>query len=328
MICKKCGREYEDDMPKCLWCDAPNDSKVNSSGTNPADGTDPEEAAPLTECEVRGDQAIYWLKAFFFTSLVMIILPITAIYWVSTNTPFDIELVGIIVFFLLWLVPLYISALCPVLVLLWPVIALATLASCIFLVISLCKCVYHYCGWLHFSETEQSHFSKMRFSPDVAVIRTVIPVIGPVFQYFIFRDLLARQKEVLEWNHQDCRDLPNWLLPVISVSGFVMQSGLLTISILKEWLPIVWFASVLSGIILFASYIKIIRAISANTRTLLSPPETDTPPTDAPSDTPDFQPADAPCNTAASDERNNDTPSDTPNNELDHETPDNPQRPT
>ena len=41
MICKKCGREYDDDMPKCLWCDAPNDSKVNSSGTNPADGTDP-----------------------------------------------------------------------------------------------------------------------------------------------------------------------------------------------------------------------------------------------------------------------------------------------
>lgn len=28
MICKKCGREYEDDMPKCLWCDAPNDHHV------------------------------------------------------------------------------------------------------------------------------------------------------------------------------------------------------------------------------------------------------------------------------------------------------------
>ena len=233
MICKKCGRKYDDDMPKCLWCDAPNDSKVDFSGTNPADGTDPEDAAP-PECEARGKRAEYWLKAFFFTSLVMIILPITAIYWKSANGPLDINLLGIIVGFWVWLVPLYISALSPVLVLLWPVIALATLASCIFLVISLCKCIYHYCGWLHFSETEQSHFSKMRFSPDVAVIHTVIPVIGPVFQYFIFRDLLARQKEVLERNHQDCRDLPNWLLPVISVSGFVMQSGLLTISILKE----------------------------------------------------------------------------------------------
>ncbi|PWJ37604.1 hypothetical protein [Fibrobacter succinogenes] len=24
MICHKCGKEYEDDMPNCLWCDAPN----------------------------------------------------------------------------------------------------------------------------------------------------------------------------------------------------------------------------------------------------------------------------------------------------------------
>ena len=317
MICKKCGREYEDDMPKCLWCDAPNDSKVDSSGTNPADGTDPEDAAP-PECEARGKRAEYWLKAFFFTSLVMIILPITAIYWKSTNGPLDINLLGIIVGFWVWLVPLYISALSPVLVMLWPVIALATFASCIFLVISLCKCVYHYCGWLHFSETEQSHFSKMRFSPDVAVIRTIIPVIGPVFQYFIFNDLLARQKEVLERNHQDCRDLPNWLLPVISVSGFVMQSGLLTISILKEWLPIVWFASVLSGIILFASYIKIIRTITANMSTLRSLTTATSSIADTSSDTPDTPSADAPCGSAASDE---------PNNELDHDTPDNPQRP-
>lgn len=277
MICKKCGREYDDDMPKCLWCDAPNDSKVDSSGTNPA----PEEAAPLTECEVRGDQAIYWLKAFFFTSLIMIILPITAIYW-ATNTPFDIELVGIIVYFWLWCVPLLIAALCPLLVLLWPIICLATFTSYIFLVISICKSAYHYCRWLHFSETEQSHFSKMRFFPDDAVICALIPVIGPVFQYFIFRELLARQKEVLERNHQDCRNLPDRLLPVISVSGFVMQSGLLSICILKEWIPIVWFASVFSDIFLFASYIKIIRVITANASTLHSLATANTP-----SDTPD-----------------------------------------
>jgi len=28
MICKKCGREYADDMLKCLWCDAPNEHHV------------------------------------------------------------------------------------------------------------------------------------------------------------------------------------------------------------------------------------------------------------------------------------------------------------
>ena len=25
MICKKCGQDFPDDMPKCLWCDAPNE---------------------------------------------------------------------------------------------------------------------------------------------------------------------------------------------------------------------------------------------------------------------------------------------------------------
>ena len=35
MICEKCGRRYEDDMPKCLWCDAPNQKYDSSSkGTN------------------------------------------------------------------------------------------------------------------------------------------------------------------------------------------------------------------------------------------------------------------------------------------------------
>ena len=28
MICKKCGREYPDDMLNCLWCDAPNEQHV------------------------------------------------------------------------------------------------------------------------------------------------------------------------------------------------------------------------------------------------------------------------------------------------------------
>ena len=28
MICPKCGEKYEDDMPRCLWCDAPNPGNV------------------------------------------------------------------------------------------------------------------------------------------------------------------------------------------------------------------------------------------------------------------------------------------------------------
>lgn len=28
MICKKCGKEYADDMLRCLWCDTPNEQHV------------------------------------------------------------------------------------------------------------------------------------------------------------------------------------------------------------------------------------------------------------------------------------------------------------
>ncbi|MBQ2561657.1 MAG: hypothetical protein II565_13920 [Fibrobacter sp.] len=35
MICKKCGKEYEDDMPSCLWCDAPNEEHPNFTKRQP-----------------------------------------------------------------------------------------------------------------------------------------------------------------------------------------------------------------------------------------------------------------------------------------------------
>lgn len=34
MICKKCGKEYEDDMPCCLWCDAPTKNITTSQKDN------------------------------------------------------------------------------------------------------------------------------------------------------------------------------------------------------------------------------------------------------------------------------------------------------
>ena len=40
IVCKKCGEKYEDDMPRCLWCDAPNPehplNKVKVSAPAPA----------------------------------------------------------------------------------------------------------------------------------------------------------------------------------------------------------------------------------------------------------------------------------------------------
>ena len=39
MICKKCGREYEDDMSSCLWCNAPNEEQPNFKKSQPVEGS-------------------------------------------------------------------------------------------------------------------------------------------------------------------------------------------------------------------------------------------------------------------------------------------------
>lgn len=39
MICKKCGKEYEDDMSSCLWCDAPNEEHPNFKKSQPLEGS-------------------------------------------------------------------------------------------------------------------------------------------------------------------------------------------------------------------------------------------------------------------------------------------------
>ena len=43
IVCKKCGEKYEDDMPRCLWCDAPNPEHP----LNRAKVAEPSEPAPM-----------------------------------------------------------------------------------------------------------------------------------------------------------------------------------------------------------------------------------------------------------------------------------------
>lgn len=42
MICPKCKRKYEDDMPKCLWCDAPNPNYGTEDAPEPEPTSTPE----------------------------------------------------------------------------------------------------------------------------------------------------------------------------------------------------------------------------------------------------------------------------------------------
>ena len=97
MICKKCGREYEDDMPKCLWCDAPNESlsSQDECETSSADSEAQEEAYreslnKLVDPELerafddnvrRGKSAISWTK-------FQIVLNILIVFFMASAIPF------------------------------------------------------------------------------------------------------------------------------------------------------------------------------------------------------------------------------------------------
>ena len=56
MICPKCKRKYEDDMPKCLWCDAPNPNYGKEE--IPEQDTAPKEGTPATPVEKAAEKQV------------------------------------------------------------------------------------------------------------------------------------------------------------------------------------------------------------------------------------------------------------------------------
>ena len=334
MICKKCGREYDDDMPKCLWCDAPNESPVR-----PTEAQEKETAeSALLECEVCSKKAIFWLKFFFIVNLIWLIdfILIFIPYKDFGGLQFTIScmgfayIAGAILFG--WFMSIGSIVTCnfsnpSVIFLSW----LNVLLSIVF-----CICIIKCCSWVYSAVKAQRHFSKTRISPDDAAFSGLIPFVFPFVHYFIFRDLLALQKENLENKSLEYKKISNLNLWAIPIFGTFVHIGFFVIINFGTWVT-----SVFLSYILMVCYIKIIRTITANVSTLHSLASATSPTTDTSSDfpdasssTPDAPPADAPCNTAASSELCKNSPAsdepsnDTSNNELDHDTPDNQQRPT
>lgn len=326
MICRKCGGIYDDDMQKCMWCDAPNE--------NPDQSTDAQEAetaeSALQECEVCSKKAVFWLKFFFIVNLIWLIVFISSnlLYKDFGDLQFTISQMGFAYIAGSILFSWFVSVMSivtfkfsnpPVIFLSW----LEVLLSIVF-----CICVIKCCSWVYSAVKAQRHFSKTRISPDAAAFSGLIPFVFPFAHYFIFRDLLALQKDNLDNKSLKYKKISNLNLWAIPIFGTFVHIGFFVIINFDMWVT-----SVFLSYILIACYIKIIRVITANMSTLRSLTTAASPTADTSSDfpdtsnsTPDAPSADAPCNTAASDEPNNDTPSDTPNNELDHDTPDNPQR--
>jgi hypothetical protein len=269
-------------MPKCLWCDAPNEDYVSPSEiytNNAAKQICNAQENGLCECEILAKSAICWLKISF--------IPFLLIYILGIEFLFKFTLFSL---FFLWFLP-----------------------PLIFIYYSLCKAIYKCCAWLYFVEKHQHHFFKTNFLPWQAVFCALAPFVFPFVHCYIFRDLLAQQKNVLEKNKLKYSKLPRWVYPAVLVSGIAIQIGFYIVNF-TQMQDVFFSETIILGsllcFILYASYIKVIKAITANTITLNSLATND-----GPTDIPD---------TAASDEPSKATPSD----ELDSDTPDDQQRPT
>ena len=270
MICKKCGRVYGDDMPKCLWCDAPNDNKVDPSGTSPADGTEPEETAALSECEIRAGNALRWLKIFFFSLLTSVIIA-----WV-VSLFFDPSLKnGFVDFCARWLLfggILAVLSLYSIIGIPFFFFFLPFIGPPLFTITSLCIAIYKCSKWLFHAEKELNQFSEVKYVPWNDVDHALILPLFPFTHFFIFKELLTRQKETLDKNNLESETPPQWALPGILGGGIAIYASFFLI--LSNKSPAISHISIgcfiAFVILLFASYIKIIRTITANTSALNS----------------------------------------------------------
>ena len=243
-----------------------------------------------TECDLRAGKALRWLN-FFFLSLIASV----AIAWIASLF-IDPELrrgfvdfcargllVGAFAF------PIYLPFIIPT----------------IFAIVSLCIAVYKCSRWLIHVDKELNRVSEAKLVPWEDVSSALIFPLFPFTHFFIFKELLSRQKETLDKNNLESETPPQWALPGILGGGIAIYASFILMlsnrSTAISHISIGCFIAFL--ILLFASYIKIIRTITANTSALYSLPDAVFT-ADSPTD---IQPTDAPDDTAASTEPDNGT---------------------
>lgn len=261
MICKKCGREYEDDMPKCLWCDAPN---VNLTPNNneipnspnppqqkrkknkPTEKSEPDIGFTPSENVRRGQSAIFWLKAsivffvvfFIFVEILFSVLPNSAeeiakaSEMLKETKEVPPEVSSSFLFVFLSFIPL-----------------------------SICSCIYIYktCAWFYYAEKNLRQFTKTRFTPLLAVFYTATCVLD----YFIYKDILHHQKEVLQKYDLKFSTVSNKVLIAI-----LTLSCVYFIFMFVDTIFIIRFLSLILIFPLAICHIKAMRAIIGNEQQL------------------------------------------------------------
>ena len=254
MICKKCGREYEDDMPKCLWCDAPNESLSSQDGddASTADSEAQEEAyreslKKLVDPELerafddnvrRGKSAISWTKfqivlniLFFFVEVKTFgaIAAFYGSYKVNAPIPREVNLAvwTLIVFFMAIAIPFFVF-------------------------------IGKNWLWVYHAHKEQSKFTETFFAPWGAVICYYIPVVN----YFVFKALLENQDNTLKLLGIKAKTESNKLLTWFFI--FNIATPIFNYLTFKSLNTPILFISTILWIILTVLGIKLIKAATAN----------------------------------------------------------------
>ena len=254
MICKKCGREYEDDMPKCLWCDAPNESLSSQDGSETASAdseaqeeaykeslkklVDPELERAFDDNVRRGKSAISWTKfqivlniLFFFVEVKTLgaIVAFYGSYKVNAPIPREVNLAvwTLIVFFMAIAIPFFVF-------------------------------IGKNWLWVYHAHKEQSKFTETFFAPWGAVICYFIPVVN----YFVFKALLENQGNTLELLGIKAKTESNKLLTWFFI--FNIATPIFNYLTFKSLNTPILFISTILWIILTVLGIKLIKAATAN----------------------------------------------------------------
>ena len=142
----------------------------------------------------------------------------------------------------------------------------------LFAIVSLCIAVYKCSRWLIHAEKELNRVSEAKLVPWEDVSSALILPLFPFIHFFILKELLTRQKETLDRNNLESETPPQWALPGILGGGIAIYASFFLIldnrSPALSHISIGCFIAFL--ILLFASYIKIIRTHRKHERALFS----------------------------------------------------------
>jgi hypothetical protein len=241
-------------MPKCLWCDAPNESlsSQDECETSSADSEAQEEAyreslKELVDPELerafddnvrRGKSAISWTKfqivlniLFFFVEVKTFgaIAAFYGSYKVNAPIPREVNLAvwTLIVFFIAIAIPFFVF-------------------------------IGKNWLWVYHAHKEQSKFTETFFAPWGAVICYYIPVVN----YFVFKALLENQDNTLKLLGIKAKTESNKLLTWFFI--FNIATPIFNYLTFKNLNTPILFISTILWIILTVLGIKLIRVATAN----------------------------------------------------------------